>query len=508
MKILKTAQIKEGDHYTILHEPISSLDLMERASTKAFQKILEVYPEKKKYVVFAGSGNNGGDGLVIARLLAGTGKRVKLFFVKFTDNVTPDFHINYIRLKEQKIVEITELSSSECFPVIETDEIIVDALFGSGLTRSITGFPAEVIKKMNESSVDIISVDMPSGLFGEESPDTLNTIVKATLTLTFQFPKLSFMFPECQDFVGRFEVIDIGIHQNYIQKTLSLFYYLTDEDIKLKCRKKFSHKGNYGHALIISGSYGKAGASVLAVKATQRAGAGLVSALVPSCNYQILQTSSPETMLFPDSNKKFVTELPDLSSFSAVGIGPGIGFNKKTKVLLKHLIVNYRKTIVFDADALTILSENKELLDMIPNRCILTPHFKEFERLAGKSDNHDMRLQKLTEFAVRYNVIVVLKGAHSAIALPDGRIFFNSTGNAGMATGGSGDVLTGIIVSLAAQGYEPAEAAIIGTYIHGLSGDFAKKTVGQNALIASDIICFLPEAFKYFEKFQDNCLNF
>ncbi len=499
MKIFSANITREADNYTINHEPISSEDLMERAAKLCFNKILELYSDVKDMIVFAGPGNNGGDGLVIARLSADRNIKVKLVILHFTDNFSQDFKVNLNRLKEQNKVEILILKGISDFPDISDEALIVDAIFGSGLTRVLKGFPEEVVKKINEIDNQVVAVDIPSGLFGEENVESDKTVVKANHTITFQYPSLSFLFPENEEYIGQFHVVDIGIHKGFIEQTESPYYYIQKEDIKLKKRNKFSHKGNYGHTLIFAGSYGKAGASVLAVKAAQRVGAGLVTAAVPKNNYEILQTSSPETMLIIDTSEEFISILPNLELYNSIAIGPGIGFDNLTRELLHQLIKTYNKPIVFDADAITILSENKSWLKDVQENSIFTPHPKEFERLVGKSKNNYERLQMQIEFAVKYHVYVLLKGANSSIATPEGNVYFNSTGNPGMATGGSGDVLTGIIAAFLAQNYSPKDTVIFGTYMHGLSGDTAAENLGQSTLIASDIIDYLPEAFKSFE---------
>ncbi|MCF6365993.1 MAG: NAD(P)H-hydrate dehydratase [Bacteroidales bacterium] len=495
MKIFSANKTREADNYTIKNEPIPSVDLMERAASGATDKIIELYTGCEKFIIFAGPGNNGGDGLVIARLLAEKAFEVSVYFIKFTDKVSPDFEINFQRLKKRDKAGVYILESILDFPEIPAEALIIDAIFGSGLTRNLTGFPEKVVKKINETNNEVVSVDIPSGLFGEENLQKEKTVINANHTITFQHPSLSFLFPENEHFIGEFHIIDIGIHKDFINNTNTPYYYIQKADIKIKNRKKFSHKGNYGHTLILAGSYGKAGASILAISAAQRTGAGLVTASVPKCNYQILQISSPETMLHIDTSDKYISQLPDLKLYNSIAIGPGIGFNKLTEELLHHLIKNYNKPIVFDADAITILSQNKNWLKDIPGNSIFTPHPKEFERLVGRSKNNFERLQMQIDFARTYNATVILKGAHTSIALSDGKVYFNSSGNPGMATGGSGDVLTGIIVSLLAQNYKPRDAAITGTYLHGLAGDIAMKKSGQSALIASDIIEYLPEAF-------------
>jgi len=374
----------------------------------------------------------------------------------------------------------------------------VDALFGSGLSRKLEGLPASLVKHMNQSGADIVAIDIPSGLFGEDNRNNdRDAIIKATWTFTFQMPKLSFLFPENESFVGCWEVLDIGLMQQAIDEIDSGYFMLAQEDIasKIMQRKKFSHKGTYGHALLISGSYGKMGAAVLSAKACLRTGCGLVTVHIPKVGYEIVQTALPEAMISIDWSDIIFTNVPDIENYSCIGIGPGIGTKQNTKRALLNLFERVEKPMVIDADALNILGEHKEWIQKIPANSILTPHPKEFERIVGQStDDYDRNRKQIT-FAVENNIILVLKGAHTTIALPDGTCYFNSTGNPGMATAGSGDVLTGMILSLVSQGYHPADAAKIGVYLHGMSGDLAVKQTGQEAMIASDIIENAGKAF-------------
>ncbi len=496
MKIFTSNITREADNYTIKNEPISSVNLMERAAKKAADKILELYSDKINFIIFAGPGNNGGDGLVIARLLSEKGYNVILCFINFTDKVSSDFNTNFKRLKKIRDISIITIHSISDFPVIKSNALIIDAVFGSGLSRNLSGLPKDVTEKINKLPNDVVAIDIPSGLFGENNPNEERVVIKANHTLTFQYPSLSFMFPKNEQFVGKFHILDIGIHKDFIEQTDTPYHYVLKSDIKLQKRKKFSHKGNYGHGLLAAGSYGKAGAQILAAKAAHRTGIGLLSAIVPIKNYQILQVTSPETMLYIDKTEKYISTFPELGTFNAAAIGPATGFSNETKKMLLKLIKTYKKPVIFDADAITVLSENKDWLKYVPENSIFTPHLKEFERLCGKSETGFERLQMQIEFSVKYKVFIVLKGAHTAISTPEGDIYFNSTGNPGMATGGSGDVLTGIILSLLSQNYSPLNAAIFGVYIHGLAGDLAAKKKGEDSLIASDIIDFLPEAIK------------
>lgn len=496
MKIFSSDKVKEADAYTIKHEPISSVNLMERAAKACFSKIAELYCKKESYNVFCGPGNNGGDGLVIARYLILNNYNVKVFILRFTNNFSKDFNINLKRLKNIEFNNIYFIEKFEDFPIFSKEEIIIDAIFGSGLSRNAEALPKKLIQEINKSENEVISVDTPSGLFGEDNKHNDQTIIEANFTLTFESPFLSFFFPENDKFVGKFHVIPIGIHPEYISNTKSNIFYIQKEDIEIKKRDKFSHKGNFGHSLIIAGSYGKAGASLFVLKAAHRTGAGLVTCCIPKCNYQIIQSTSPETMLIIDDSEHHISKLPNIANFNSIAVGPGIGFNELTVQMLTELIKTSKIPIVFDADAITIISKNKKLLDFIPENSIFTPHPKEFERLIGKSENNFHRLNLQIKFAKKHKCYIVLKGANTMTVTPKGLCYINSSGNPGMATAGSGDVLTGVISSLLAQNYSPQEACILGVFIHGLAGDFAKKEKGENALIASDIIDFLPYAFK------------
>ncbi len=494
MKILKTEQVKEADAYTIKNEPISSINLMERAATNCTKWILENFLYEKEFVIFAGIGNNGGDGLVIARKLAEVGKKVSVLVVEFSKKFSYDFQVNYQRLLDMKI-GIDHLTQISQFSKISKNAVIIDAIFGSGLTRPVLGFAGDVIKKINKLKNTVIAIDIPSGLFGEENhhlPE--QNIIKANFTVTFEFPFLAFVFSENQDFVGEFTVIPIGVSEKYIEKAETDYYFLEYEDIAstVKSRKKYSHKGNFGHGLLVAGGYGRMGAAVLAAKAAHRSGIGLLTAHIAKKCVDIMQISSPETMLSIDNDKKSLTSIENLEKYNAIGVGPAIGFEKNTVKLLKKLFSSQKKKkFVIDADAITILGKNKKILEKLPAKSILTPHPKEFSRIINETKNNFIRLQLQREFSIKHNVIIVLKGANTAISTPNGKVYFNSTGNPGMATGGSGDVLTGIILSLLAQNYKPEEAAKIAVYYHGLAADIAAHEVGQMTLIPSDIIDYL-----------------
>ncbi len=503
MKVLPIDKVHKADAYTIENEPIKSIDLMERAATRFYKWARQRINKEKTVKVIVGPGNNGGDGLVVARLFLNDGFNVEVYIIRFTKKESDDFATNLKRLKQHQDIKIKEIFENDKFPVFSKNTVIIDAIFGSGLSKPVKGFIAEVIKSINSSDGIVISLDMPSGLFADKtSINTGGSIVEADYTLSFQFPKLAFFFPENDKYLGRWDVESIGLHPGYIQSVDVKDYYLVKEDIRenIKSRNKYSHKGHFGHGLLISGSYGKMGAAVLATKAALRSGAGLITTHIPVKGYDIIQTSIPEAMVSLDPSETVFSNPPDLTAFNAIGIGPGIDKSENTMKALKLLIQNSNVPMVFDADAINILGENKTWISFVPKGSVFTPHPKEFERLAGKWSDEFERNKMQREFSFKFQSYVLLKGAHTAITTPDGRCYFNSTGNPGMATGGSGDVLTGIILGLLCQRYTSLEASLIGTFIHGLAGDIATEDLSEETLIAGDLINYLSQAFRELKK--------
>ncbi len=499
MKILNTKQIREADKITIEKEPIHSIDLMERASKAIFDQLKKRLKKQDSIKVFCGMGNNGGDGLAIARMLAVSGYKVIAYKIMHTHKPSSDFQINEKRLNKIRNTQLIEIGEKDTFPQIDSKDIIVDAIFGSGLSRPLEGFLSQMVKHINSSGARIIAIDIPSGLFGEDNTDNMpEHIIRADLTFTFQLPKLSFMFPENDLFIGEWHCLPIGLNQDFINQQDTPYHFLLKEDLLpiFKYRSKFDHKGSFGHALLIAGGYGKSGAALLASLAALRVGAGLLTAHVPGANYQIQQANVPEAMVSVDENEKHFTGIKDISPYPAIGIGPGLGKEKQTQQALKLLLQNYTRPMVFDADALNILAENPTWLSFLPPASILTPHLGEFERLTGKSQNGWERLEKARDFAFRFKCFLLLKGAHSALVGPDKQVIFNSTGNPGMATGGSGDVLTGMILGLLAQSYSPLYSAMAAMYLHGLAADLAVKNKPMESLMAGDIVDFIPKAIR------------
>ena len=498
MKLFRSDQIRKIDEQTIREEPVESIDLMERAATQLLRWYLAHFDRSQRIFLFIGPGNNGGDGLALARLLESHRYDCLVYYVNFTEKTSADWEQNLTRLHTETSIRVNYLKSSDQIPVITKDDIIIDAIFGSGLARPVEGLAGEIIKLVNQIPATVISIDIPSGLFGEDnSSNNYEFVVRAAYTLSFQFPKIAFLLTENAEYLGEWVILPIGLSGNAIRNIDSPFNYTDKEDLLpfLKKRKKFDHKGVYGHGLLVSGSLGRMGAAVLGATAALRTGIGLITCHVPGCGVAIVQNSISEAMVDIDENEKYISEVGTTDIYSAVGIGPGIGTQPASQNALYQLIKSCKKPMVIDADGLNILSMNKDWFSLLQPGTVLTPHPKEFERIAGKSENSYKRLTRQIEFSVKYKCVIVLKGAYTSISTHDGHVFFNSTGNPGMATAGSGDALTGIILSLLSQGYKPEEAAVLGVYLHGLAGDLAAKESSFESIIASDIINHAGKAF-------------
>jgi NAD(P)H-hydrate epimerase len=513
MKVFTSEQVRQIDAYTIENEPIVSIDLMERASKQLSAWIFEVFRNDIPFVILVGPGNNGGDGLAVARHLSEHNYHVEVFLIRISPKLSPDAGTNLDRLREAGRVGIKEVKDLRELVVDNPDAVLIDAIFGSGLTRKVSGLASEIISYINSLPNLRVAIDIPSGLFGEDnSGNDPDAILKADYTLTLQSPSLSFFFAENQEYTGIWEVLPIGLHPEIQEEMETPYRYIVGEYLlsRLKSRKKFAHKGNFGHALLIAGCYGMMGAAVLAARACLRSGTGLLTSHVPRFGYKILQTTVPESLMSIDQSDIIFSEIPDLKGFTGIGVGPGLGCKPNSGRALKTLIESAGVPMVIDADALNLLAANPGLIELLPENTILTPHPREFERLAGKSMDPSLENQEIPgklsgygrhlqqmEFARKHKLIIVLKGAHSSVAMPDGTCWFNTTGNPGMATAGSGDVLTGIILSLLAQGYSPEDSALLGVYLHGLAGDMAAEASSEESLIAGDIIESLGFAFQY-----------
>ena len=500
MKIFTTAQIRELDKYTIEHEPIASLDLMERAARVLTQVVVQEWTVATPIVIFAGPGNNGGDALAMARMLSEQNYQVSVYLFNISGHLSADCAANKQRLLDTKLAKnFVEVSTEFDPPVLDSNTLVIDGLFGSGLNKPLAGGFASLVKYINASPSKVVSIDVPSGLMTEDNAYNVRAnIIRANMTLTLQNPKLSFLFPENQQIVGQLRVLDIKLSKEGIEKIEASFTMIEESDVRerLLTRSPFAHKGQMGTALMIAGCYGMAGAAVLATKACLRAGVGKVVVNSPRRNIPILQTAIPEAVVRSGSEETIFAETIDTDDYQAMGIGPGLGQSEQTAIALIAQLRRTQCPIVADADAINILGNHRAWLQQLPKEIILTPHPKELDRLEGHSADTYERITKACNLAERLKGYVILKGHHTAICCPDGHVMFNTTGNAGMATAGSGDVLTGILTGLLARGYKPQDACIVGVYLHGLAGDLAAKEIGEESLIAGDIIQYIGKAFK------------
>ena len=503
MKIFSAEQLYEADKTTVEKQEITSEALMERAGTQIFNWLhqrLQGAPVPIR--IFCGIGNNGGDGLVVGRMLIEHGYNVIVYVVNCSDKRSKNFLINYDRIKNVTKKWPILMKSEADFPEINTEDIIVDAIFGIGLNRCPGGWVKKFIQYLNQSKAFKLAIDIPSGLYSNSPLEDSEAVLKANHTLTFQTPKLSFFLPETAPFVSNFDVLEIGLDIEFLQKTEPLAQIIGQPEAQrfYQAREKFDHKGTYGHALIVAGSYGKMGAAVLSTAAAFRIGAGMVTAFVPKCGYSILQTAIPEAMVITDKEEEFISEVSVDFEPSAIGVGMGIGKNNATVEALKNIFQKKDIPFVIDADALNSISENKPLQKLLPKNSVLTPHPGELKRLIGEWKNDYEKLEKAKKFSEKHQVVVIIKGAYSITVYGD-KLYINTTGNPGMGTAGSGDALSGVITGLLSQGYDPLLASVFGVYMHGRAGDIAAGQMGYEALMAGDIIDNLSEA--YLDLFQN-----
>ncbi|WP_108809285.1 NAD(P)H-hydrate dehydratase [Aquimarina spinulae] len=496
MKIFSAQQMRMADEATMVSAKITSLELMERAATQIFNLLHSRLQGSPIMIhVFCGIGNNGGDGLVVSRLLLEHGYNVRTYIVNFSDNRSKEFLSNYDRLKEIAKDWPIQLKCEEDFPQLKREDMIIDAIFGIGLNRPLVPWVVSLIKHLNTSRCFKLSIDIPSGLYSDKAPDNPEGVIFANVTVTFQLPKLVFFLPETGMYTQDLEVIDIGLDRNFLMQNPGVGVLINKNEVLplYRPRHKFSHKGTYGHCVMIGGSYGKMGSVVLATKAALTTGAGLVTAYIPECGYEVLQTAVPEAMVIADSDDELEEITLDFKP-AAIGIGIGLGTGEKTISAFEEFLKENTSPLVIDADGINILAKKPEFLEKLPKKTILTPHPKELERLVGKWKGDFDKIKKTKAFSKQHDCIVLIKGANSITVFED-QLYVNNTGNPGMATAGSGDVLTGMITSLLSQGYDPLHAAVFGVYLHGSSGDIAVQKTGFEGLIASEILSHIGPAF-------------
>ena len=504
MKVFTAAQLRMLDAYTIEQDAITSVDLMERAARAFTDEVIARWGQQTCVKVFAGPGNNGGDALAVARMLADDGYTdVSVFLFNTSDHLSDDCRSNLERLKRRPSVNLTEVTLQFVPPTIKPDDLIIDGLFGTGLSRPLNGGFASVVKYLNAAGATIVSIDIPSGLMCEDNTyNVMNHIVKANYTFTFQFPKLAFLFPEHEKYCGEWKILDIGIIDPQTDWSATPYSLVEKDEVSsmLKTRSRFAHKGSMGHAALVAGKKGMAGAAIMAAKACMRTGVGKLTLYTPEYNLPIVQMAVPETVVRTEGCTDSFCESFDTSDYEALGIGPGIGTDPATQQAFIEQVRSAKCPIVIDADAINILGLHRGWISHMPKSCILTPHKKELAGLIGNTSNGYEELERTRELAQRQQIYIVVKGAYTAVCTPAGRVYFNTTGNPGMATAGSGDVLTGIILSLLAQDYKPEAASRLGVYLHGLAGDIAAEKEGYESLIATDIISCIGAAFKRLRK--------
>ena len=500
MKIFPGSVIKEIDVATCERQGIESIDLMERAASAVASEIISRFLPTRRFVVIAGPGNNGGDALAVARIMFEQGYRnMEVFLFNVLGKLSHDCEIERQKLLDVGEINFIEITKQFNPPVLNQGDVLIDGLFGSGLNNPMIGGFAMLVRHFNESGAYIISIDIPAGLFGEWNEKiSMRDVIHADLTLAFQMPRLSFFFPENIEALGEVKLLDIGLDEDKIRESPSDFMVVEARTVRplLRERPNYSGKRDYGSMLLFAGSVGMAGAAVLAAKGAFRSGVGLVTVHSGAALMPILQTAIPEAMFEPDRNEFFITDMSVHHHHQVIAIGPGIGTNSKTATALDYLFKTVKQPLVIDADALNCMAMHPELIPLIPSHSVLTPHIYEFDRLFGEHASNEQRLRKAIDMAKLYNIIIVLKGYHTVTVRPTGKVYFNSTGNPGMATAGSGDVLTGVIGSFIAQGFQPQYAATIGPYIHGLAGDLAAEELGEYGVTASDIAFYCCKAIK------------
>ena len=497
-KIFSPEQTRELDRLTIERQyNDNSYDLMEHASRRFVKRFLTHFRDNERPVlVLCGPGNNGGDGFAVARMLVRHGFEVQVWTLEDAQPATDDAKMNrkrWRRLRESQLHTFTKK-----FPDLSPQTIIIDALLGSGLDRPVKkGNLRALIDYVNELPNTVVSIDIPSGVFAGQPVPEKAVAVRADRTLSFQAPKLSFFFPETADYLGEWELVDIGLNREAREEATTQNFFQTATDLSglLKSRGRFDHKGSFGHVLTVAGSFGKMGAALLCGRATLRTGAGLVTLYVPRCGYEIAQIGFPEAMVLTDPHKRCISEAPEVASYRSLAIGPGLGTGEMTAKALKNILEKVECPVVLDADGLNLLAQHSDWYELLPKNSILTPHPREFERLFGETADSFEQLKVLRESSRQHGIVIVLKGGHTAIAEPDGTVTFNTSGNPGMGTGGTGDVLTGMIAGLLAQGYEPGAAAKLGVFLHGAAGDLAREELSQEALLATDLIQHIGKSF-------------
>ncbi|RKX17022.1 MAG: bifunctional ADP-dependent NAD(P)H-hydrate dehydratase/NAD(P)H-hydrate epimerase [Candidatus Zixiibacteriota bacterium] len=512
MKICTPKQMREIDRKAIKGMGIPGLELMENAGKGAFEMIVDYYGpvEGNRIIIACGKGNNGGDGLVVARYLKENGAHVEVILLCKKDTPKGDAVIN-LKKAEKLDIPIKEVLNPEQFHIPDDTWLFVDAIFGTGFTGDIHPPYDKIIDKINDLDIPIVSIDCPSGLDSATGKVSTPT-VKADLTVTFGLPKIGQVLYPGKSYCGSLEVIDIGFPAGLDNDINTHFITKDDAFLLLPLRKPDAHKGDYGKLFVLAGSTGLTGAASMASMAALKCGTGLVVLGCPATLNSILETKLTEVMTkpLPDVKKQGCFALRGMGEIrqqiewaDSVAIGPGIGTHHETVELVKRLATQIEKPMVIDADGLNNLAKAPETLKRHKGPLVISPHPGEFSRLTSINIDKivDNRIKLAASFASEHNLTIILKGAPSIIAAPSGVVYINSSGNEGMATAGSGDVLTGLIGGFLAQGLSSEHSAILATYVHGLAGDIAGEIYGGRGTIAGDILDCVPEALLELEGF-------
>ncbi len=501
MKLFTTEEIRAIDRHTIEQEGVESLELIERVAEGVADEISSRWRSNKPTIVFAGPGNNGADALAAARLLHERGFRPEVFLFNIGgDKLSPDCTASRDRmLAEVPDIAFCEVQSRFSMPKITANHLVIDGLFGSGLREELQGGFKSLVQYINDENATVVSIDIPSGMFGDWNPQIVNrNTIHATLTLAIQFPRISFFLPDNAELIGEWKVLDIGLSERAIAASPANFCLVEQRDVhrRLRHRKDFASKADFGSGVIYAGSYGMMGAAILAAKGALRGGMGKLTVNAPKCGYQILQSAVPEALYRHNRGELNIVDIHPERDFSAIAVGPGIGTNELTVKAMEDFLASTNQPVILDADALNCIALKPAMLNTIPVLSILTPHAGEFDRLFGPQPSAEARLRKAIEMAKYYNVLIILKGHYTAIVRPDGKVYFNSSGCSAMATPGSGDVLTGVLLSMLAQGYPAELASFIAVYIHGLAGEMAAAEHGEYGVTAGDIAANIGRAIK------------
>ena len=493
MKLFTNDQIRTIERLVIKNEGVTTIELVERAASAISWEIMSRWRQSKKVLIFAGPGNNGADALAVASMLIEEGYTVEVLLFNIFDKLSEACMHFREKLRDLAPTSLSEITSDFTPPYISQDVLVIDGLFGSGLKEPLSGGFQSLVDYINNSSATIVSIDIPSGMFAEWNERILSrNAIHASLTLAVEFPRLSFFIADNAEFLGEWKVLDIKLASAEVRTETSPYFLLEKGDAHrlLRRRSRFTSKEDYGSCLLAAGSYGMMGAAAMAAKGALRAGVGKLTVHAPRCGFNTLQTGLPEAMFEPDGNDIVITNIPQKHDYNVIAVGPGIGTHEYTAKAVESLIMAAKKPMVIDADALNCIAQRPSMLDHI------TPHAGEFDRLFGSHSSHEARLKRAIDKAAYYNIIILLKGYYTTVVRPDGKIYFLDNGTPAMATPGSGDVLTGIIAALMAQGYSPDISAALGAFIHSQAGCMAAAEQGEYGVLATDMANMTGKAIK------------